>query len=61
WAQSSIALAMGSGLSASLISVLIYYWADIDTILYFPFFKELYVDLGVLYLPFAVFVIVGLE
>ncbi|HID66075.1 MAG TPA: phospho-N-acetylmuramoyl-pentapeptide-transferase [Aquificaceae bacterium] len=44
---------------ATLISFLIYYWAEIETKLYFPFFKELYLDLGILYIPFAVFVIVG--
>ncbi|NPA32379.1 MAG: phospho-N-acetylmuramoyl-pentapeptide-transferase, partial [Aquificae bacterium] len=27
--------------------------------LYLPFFKELYIDLGLLYIPFALFVIVG--
>jgi len=46
-------------LGATLVSLLIFYWAGINTVLYFPFFKELYVDLGILYIPFAVFVIVG--
>ncbi|GAB6065461.1 phospho-N-acetylmuramoyl-pentapeptide-transferase [Aquifex pyrophilus] len=46
-------------LFAFITSLLIYLWAGIDTKLYFPFFKDLYLDLGLLYIPFAVFVIVG--
>ncbi len=44
---------------ALLTSLLIFYWVGLDTTLYFPFFKELKLDLGWLYIPFSVFVIVG--
>ncbi len=44
---------------AALISLLIFEWIGIETKLYFPFFKDLTLDLGWLYIPFAVFVIVG--
>jgi len=40
-------------------SYLIFYWVGLETKLYFPFFKELTIDLGWLYVPFATFVIVG--
>ncbi|RLJ71370.1 phospho-N-acetylmuramoyl-pentapeptide-transferase [Hydrogenivirga caldilitoris] len=46
-------------ISAFVISILIFHWVDLETKLYFPFFKELTVDLGWLYIPFAMFVIVG--
>ena len=45
--------------SAFLVSLLIFEWLDLSTVLYFPIFKELQIDLGLLYIPFAVFVIVG--
>ncbi|MGL4208878.1 MAG: phospho-N-acetylmuramoyl-pentapeptide-transferase [Candidatus Adiutrix sp.] len=32
---------------------------DFDTVLYLPIFKDIYFDLGVLYIPFAALVIVG--
>ncbi len=44
---------------ATITALLIYEWMDLNTRLYFPFFKDLYLDLGYLYIPFAVFVIVG--
>ncbi len=44
---------------ALIISYLIFYWVGLETRLYFPFFKELTVDLGWLYVPFAAFIIVG--
>jgi phospho-N-acetylmuramoyl-pentapeptide-transferase len=46
-------------LFATLISVYIYLLPQVDTVLYFPLFKELSLDLGIFYIPFAVFVIVG--
>ncbi len=46
-------------LCATFVALLIFKWVGLDTKLYFPFFKELAVDLGWLYIPFAVFVIVG--
>lgn len=44
---------------ATITALLIYEWMGLNTRLYFPFFKDLYLDLGYLYIPFAVFVIVG--
>ncbi len=44
---------------ASITAFLIFGWVGLDTKLYFPFFKDLVLDLGWLYIPFAVFVIVG--
>ncbi len=44
---------------ATVISIYIYSLPQIDTVLYFPLFKELSFDIGILYIPFAVFVIVG--
>ena len=44
---------------AFFISLILYYYPAIDTILRFPFFKNLKIDLGILYIPFAMFVIVG--
>ncbi len=46
-------------LFALITSYLIFYWVGLETRLYFPFFKELTLDLGRLYIPFATFVIVG--
>ena len=42
-----------------MVSLLIFYWVGLDTKLYFPFFKDLTLDLGVLYIPFSMFIIVG--
>lgn len=44
---------------ATLTAILIFHWIGLETKLYFPFFKELTLDLGWFYIPFAVFVIVG--
>jgi len=44
---------------ATLTAGLIFHWIGLETKLYFPFFKELTLDLGWLYIPFAVFIIVG--
>ncbi len=46
-------------LCALPVALLIFYWADVETTLYFPIFKDLSLDLGWLYIPFAIFVIVG--
>ena len=46
-------------LFALITSYMIFYWVGLETRLYFPFFKELTLDLGWLYIPFATFVIVG--
>ncbi len=46
-------------LSALAVALLIFEWVGISTVLYFPVFKDLKVDLGILYIPFAVFIIVG--
>lgn len=37
----------------------IHFWIEKDTRLTIPFLKSTYIDLGILYIPFAVFVIVG--
>ena len=44
---------------AFVISLLLFFWVGLETKLYFPFFKELTLDLGLFYIPFAMFVIVG--
>jgi phospho-N-acetylmuramoyl-pentapeptide-transferase len=44
------------GLSAGAI---LYWVPHFDTVLYFPFFKNLHVDLGILYIPFAALLLVG--
>ena len=44
---------------ATLIAIFIYINPYFDTNLYFPFFKDLYINLGYLYIPFIVFMIVG--
>ncbi len=44
---------------ATITAFLIFEWVNLETRLYFPFFKELTLDLGWLYIPFAVFIIVG--
>lgn len=46
-------------LAALILSILIYRHPDFRTLLSFPFFKTLTPDLGLFYIPFAVFVIVG--
>jgi len=37
------------------------YWSGFSTALHFPFFKELQIDLGLLYIPFAALVIVAVS
>jgi phospho-N-acetylmuramoyl-pentapeptide-transferase len=37
----------------------LYFVPRFDTVLYFPFFKEISIDLGILYIPFAAFLLVG--
>ncbi len=44
---------------ATVVAILIFEWVGISTVLYFPIFKDLQVDLGPLYVAFAVFIIVG--
>ena len=44
---------------AFIIAMNLYLLPSIDTVLRFPFFKNLNVDLGIFYIPFAMFVIVG--
>ncbi|MDQ7056333.1 MAG: phospho-N-acetylmuramoyl-pentapeptide-transferase [Persephonella sp.] len=46
-------------LLASVIAVALFLYPAFDSVLYFPFFKNLFIDLGFLYIPFIVFVIVG--
>ncbi len=44
---------------AFIVAFLLYKNPYIDTFLRFPFFKNLKIDLGLFYIPFAMFVIVG--
>ncbi len=44
---------------AAVAAAVLYLRPDFDTILAFPFFKELQPNLGLWYIPFATFVIVG--
>ncbi len=44
---------------ALLTSCTLYLASEVNTVLYFPFFKNLYIDLGLFYIPFAVLVIVA--
>lgn len=46
-------------LLATLPAVLLFIWPAYSEELYFPFFKRLHPDIGIFYIPFAVFVIVG--
>ncbi len=46
-------------LASFLIAIAIYTYPDIGTELYFPIFKDLKIDLGLLYIPFVMFMIVG--
>lgn len=46
-------------LVAGITALAIYLHGDVDTKLYFPFFKSLQIDLGLLYIPFAMLVIVS--
>ncbi len=46
-------------LFAFIIALVLYFIPSIDTVLRFPFFKNLSLDLGIFYIPFAMFVIVG--
>ncbi|MCX7760635.1 MAG: phospho-N-acetylmuramoyl-pentapeptide-transferase [Hydrogenothermaceae bacterium] len=46
-------------LVASVVSILLYTYPKFSKILYVPFFKNLSFDLGLLYIPFMIFVIVG--
>ena len=44
---------------ATVASVALYLYPKFNTVLYFPFLKDVQIDLGLLYIPFMVFVIVG--
>ena len=46
-------------LVAFITSTALYLLTEVNTILYFPFFKDVYLDLGLLYIPFAALVIVA--
>ncbi|RMH80106.1 MAG: phospho-N-acetylmuramoyl-pentapeptide-transferase [Acidobacteria bacterium] len=46
-------------ITATLTALFIYLFTDVGTRIYFPLFKNLQIDLGLLYIPFAVLVIVG--
>lgn len=42
-----------------LVAVFLYMSSSGTTMLYFPFFKDLIIDLGIFYIPFVIIVIVG--
>ncbi|WP_029552208.1 phospho-N-acetylmuramoyl-pentapeptide-transferase [Thermocrinis jamiesonii] len=44
---------------ATITALAIYYFTDVGTKIYFPLFKNLQIDLGLFYIPFAVLVIVA--
>ncbi|PMP76183.1 MAG: phospho-N-acetylmuramoyl-pentapeptide-transferase [Sulfurihydrogenibium sp.] len=44
---------------ASGISIILYLYPKFNTVLYFPFFKNLHFDLGIFYLFLMIFIIVG--
>lgn len=46
-------------LVASLVSTALYLHPKFDHTLYLPFFKNITFDLGILYIPFMVFIVVG--
>ncbi len=46
-------------LVASGVALILYFFRDSPPLLKFPFFKNLAVDLGIFYVPFAILVIVG--
>ncbi len=43
----------------ALAAALALYYTDFDTIVTIPFFKDVYIELGVLYVPFMVLIMVG--
>ena len=43
----------------ALIAALALYYTDFDTTVTIPFFKDVYIELGVFYVPFIVLVVVG--
>ncbi|MFQ5735351.1 MAG: phospho-N-acetylmuramoyl-pentapeptide-transferase [Thermodesulfobacteriota bacterium] len=45
--------------AVALVAVLFLYYTGFETVVAIPFFKEAAIDLKVLYIPFAIFVIVG--
>jgi phospho-N-acetylmuramoyl-pentapeptide-transferase len=44
---------------ATVVSIALYYYPGFDTHLYFPFIKSLQLDLGIFYILFMIFIIVG--
>ncbi|WP_029522163.1 phospho-N-acetylmuramoyl-pentapeptide-transferase [Persephonella sp. KM09-Lau-8] len=44
---------------ATLIAVALYFYPGFDTNLYLPFFKNIHINMGLLYIPFMIFIIVG--
>lgn len=46
-------------LVASSISIFLYCYPKFNTVLYLPFFKNITFDLGIFYIPFSIFLIVG--
>ncbi len=50
---------LGQLLASMAVALFVYEIADVNTVLYFPLFKDLYLDLGYMYIPFAMLVIIA--
>jgi phospho-N-acetylmuramoyl-pentapeptide-transferase len=51
---------LGQGIVALTVTLILYYWGgDEATVLYMPFFKNPVVNMGVLWIPFGVLLVVG--
>ena len=46
-------------IAATIVAITLYFYPDFDTHLNLPFFKSVTPDLGVWYIPLAIFIIVG--
>ncbi len=46
-------------LASSIVAIILYLYPKFNTVVYMPFFKNLYFDLEIIYIPFMIFIIVG--
>jgi len=46
-------------ITASIVAFILYSYPKFNTTLYMPFFKNIHIDLGYLYIPLIIFIIVG--
>ncbi|MBL7070696.1 MAG: phospho-N-acetylmuramoyl-pentapeptide-transferase [Candidatus Omnitrophica bacterium] len=49
----------GQLIMGAVVALFLYFSSGASTLLHFPFFKKLIIDLGIFYLPFVIIVIVG--